>query len=166
MYGCCIAIHGCTVSRSCKSDTDSDDDGVFFLLGFKKWVVYSANVLASLFQKRSYHPGYTASRPISEVKQDRAFSSTQVGDHCETKGGVSFCCRSSFCCSSFCCCSIHHHHPDSSYLPEATHTNQTFSQKTPAIDFFPWFNFSRTELFRLVIIFFPNDELNSPNLLN
>ena len=100
MYGCCIAIHGCTVSRSCKSDTDSDDDGVFFLLGFKKWVVYSANVLASLFQKRSYHPGYTASRPISEVKQDRAFSSTQVGDHCETKGGVSFCCRSSFCCTT------------------------------------------------------------------
>ena len=100
MYGCCIAIHGCTVSRSCKSDTDSDDDGVFFLLGFKKWVVYSANVLASLFQKRSYHPGYTASRPISEVKQDRAFSSTQVGDHCETKGGVSFCCRSPFCCTT------------------------------------------------------------------
>ena len=66
----------------------------------KKGVVYSANFLASLFQKRSYHPGYTASRPISEVKQDRAFSSTQVGDHCETKGGVSFCCRSSFCCTT------------------------------------------------------------------
>ena len=81
-----------------------------------------------------------------------------MGDHCETKGGVSFCCRSSFCSSSsFCCCSIHHH-PDSSYLPEATHTNQTFSQKTPAVDFFPWFNFSRTELFRLVIFFPRNDE--------
>ena len=29
---------------------------------------------------------YTTSRPISAVKQDRALSSTVVGDHTETKG--------------------------------------------------------------------------------
>ena len=37
---------------------------------------------------RSYHPGNTTSRPISAVKQDRALSSTVVGDHTETKGDV------------------------------------------------------------------------------
>ena len=40
---------------------------------------------------RSYHPGNTTSRPISAVKQDRALSSTVVGDHTETKGDVIFC---------------------------------------------------------------------------
>ena len=36
-----------------------------------------------------YHPGNATSRPISAVKQDRALSSTVVGDHTEiTKGDV------------------------------------------------------------------------------
>ena len=54
-------------------------------------MVLYINISEHFYQQRSYHPGSTASRPISEVKQDRAFSSTQVGDHCETKGGVAFC---------------------------------------------------------------------------
>ena len=37
---------------------------------------------------RSCHPGNATSRPISAVKQDRALSSTVVGDHTETKGDV------------------------------------------------------------------------------
>ena len=40
------------------------------------------------FRLRSYHPGNATSRPISAVKQDRALSSTVVGDHTETKGDV------------------------------------------------------------------------------
>ena len=49
--------------------------------------IYS-NVRWFLFRLRSYHPGNTTSRPISAVKQDRALSSTVVGDHTETKGDV------------------------------------------------------------------------------